>query len=220
MTIKQISLKGGKTVEVATVHEAAEIQGALDELGISHPKTVIVLVGGAGGMSWLQKFPTRKAIAVVANVAEETHSAVIDGGSQAGVMLEMGNQRKRKKYSFPLIGVVHESLLSRRAAESILDPNHTHFLLVPGTRWGDESSWISKIATAIAGPEKSLTVLVNGGDVSRRDVENSHLEGRHTVILRGTGRLADEITITPNGSAVDISQNSKHIAAFLRSRLS
>jgi len=218
--INQISLKHGRTAKAASIQNEADIPAALDELKIPHPSPVIVLVGGAGGMSWLEKFPTRKAVAIVASVAEQTHSAVIDGGTQAGVMLEMGKQRKLKKYSFPLIGTVHESLLSRRSSESILDPNHTHFILVPGNRWGDESGWISKIATAIAAGENSLTVLINGGEVSRQDIQYSHLEDRHTVIIRGTGRLADEITITAKGTAVDISRKSQEIAAFLHSKLS
>ncbi len=130
---------------------------------IPHPKSVIVLVGGAGGIGWLDKFPMRKAIKIIARLAEETQSVVVDGGTQAGIMTEIGKQRKHNKYSFPLIGVVFDSLLMKKEPQSILDPNHTHFFLIPGDDWGDESAWISKIATQIAGDKKSITVLVNGG---------------------------------------------------------
>lgn len=219
MNISQISFKGKHTAKAAYISDNTDIDKAIEELQIPHPKTVIVLVGGAGGIGWLDKFPMRKAIDIVARLADETQSIVIDGGTQAGIMTEVGKQRKRNKFSFPLIGVVIDSLLKKGDPQSILDPNHTHFLLIPGKDWGDESEWISKIATTIAGDKKSITILVNGGKISRTDVEYSLLEDRPTFVMRGTGRLADEITLTDNIVAIDISQKPDDILQFLKTRL-
>ena len=36
------------------------------------------------------------------------------------------------------------------ASKAKLEPNHSHFLLVPGTEWSDECKWISAIASTIA----------------------------------------------------------------------
>jgi len=232
MLIRQLALKRGVIVGAVNINDYREIQEALTGLGIHHPKTTIVLVGGAGGIKWLEKFPMRKAVGIVARLAEETQSVVIDGGTQAGIMTEIGKQRKRNKFSFPLIGVVFDSLLMKEEPASILDANHTHFFLIPGDDWGDESGWISKIATAItsdaqatlangaANIQKSITILINGGDISRTDVEYSLLENRPTFVMRGTGRMADEITLTGNVVAVDISQKSEAILEFLKSKLS
>ena len=209
MLIRQLTLKHGITVNAVNISDNKEIPEALKELGIPHSKTVIVLVGGAGGIGSLDKFPMRKAIGIIARLAEETHSVVVDGGTQAGIMTEIGTQRKQNKFSFPLIGVVFDSLLMKEEPHSILDPNHTGFFLIPGDDWGDESAWISKIATSIAGKEKSITILVNGGKISRTDIEYSLLENRPTVIMRGTGRLADEITLTGKVVAVDISKKRR-----------
>ena len=74
-----------------------------------------------------------------------------------------------------------------------LDPNHTHFVLVPGSKWGDESPWIAKLATVLSGGNPSLTILVNGGEISRLDVENSLVTDRPVLALKGSGRLADEL---------------------------
>jgi hypothetical protein len=219
MNIRQISFKGDHTAKAAHISENQDIEKAIEELQIPHPKTVVVLVGGAGGIGWLDKFPMRKAIGIVAKLAEQTQSVVVDGGTQAGIMIEIGRQRKRNKFSFPLIGVVFDSLLMQEEPRSILDPNHTHFFLIPGEDWGDESAWISKIATAIAGDKQSITILVNGGDISRTDVEYSLLENRPTFVMRGTGRMADEITLTGKVIAVDISQKPDEILEFLKLRL-
>jgi hypothetical protein len=219
MLIRQISLKRGVTVGAANIKDNHEIQEALDKLEIPHTKTVIVLVGGAGGIGFMEKFPMRKAIGIVARLAEETGSVVVDGGTQAGIMEEIGRQRKRNKFSFPLIGVVFDNLLMKEEPASILDPNHTHFFLIPGDDWGDESAWLSKIATVIAGNQKSVTILVNGGKISRSDVEYSLMEKRPTVVMRGTGRLADEITLTGMVVAVDISRKPEEILEILRGKL-
>ncbi len=217
--LRQLSLKHGETIPVAHIKEDKEILEALTRLEIPHPKPVIVLVGGAGGISWLEKFPMRKAIRIVARLAEQTHSVVIDGGTQAGIMTEIGKQRQRNKFSFPLIGIVFDSLLMKEKPQDILDPNHTQFILIPGDDWGDESSWISKIATALAEDKKSITILVNGGRISRTDVEYSLMANRPTVVMRGTGRLADEITLQNKIIPVDVSKKSDHILEFLQTKL-
>ena len=220
MPTRQLLLKDGETVAAVNITDDKQIQQALTELQIPHPKSVIVLVGGASGIGLLDQLPMRKAIRVIVKLAEETGSIVVDGGTQAGIMKEIGNQRKRNKFSFPLIGVVFDSLLMQEEKpESILDPNHTHFFFVPGEGWGDESAWISKIATVIAGDQKSITVLVNGGNISRTDVEYSLLENRPTFVMRGTGRMADEITLTGKVFPVDISQKPDEILEYLKLRL-
>ncbi len=219
MLMRQIVLKRGMTVGAANIDNNNDIPEALNQLGIPHPKTTIVLVGGAGGIGFLDKFPMRKAVDIVARLAEETQSVVVDGGTQAGIMTEIGKQRKRNNFTFPLIGVVFDSLIMKEEAASILDPNHTHFFLIPGDDWGDESGWISKIATCIAGDQRSLTVLINGGNISRQDVEYSLLEKRPTYVMRGTGRMADEITLTGNVFPVDISQKPGEILEYLKTKL-
>lgn len=219
MLTRQIPLKRGIHVKGVNITDEREIQEALVELKIPHPNRVIVLVGGAGGIGFWDKFPMRKAIRMIARLAEETQSVVVDGGTQAGIMTEIGKQRKQNKLSFPLIGVVFDSLLMQQEPKSILDPNHTHFFLVPGEDWGDESAWISKIATVIAGDQKSITILVNGGNISRTDVQYSLLENRPAFVIRGTGRMADKITLEGDIIAIDISERPEDILEFLRRRL-
>jgi hypothetical protein len=219
MLTRQISLKRDMTVRAVNITEDKDIQAALTELRIPHPNSVIVLVGGAGGIGWLDKFPMRKAIRIIARLAEETRAVVVDGGTQAGIMTEIGKQRKQNKFSFPLIGVVFDSLLMKKEPQSILDPNHTHFFLIPGDEWGDESAWISKIATQIAGDKKSITILVNGGQISRTDVGYSVMEDRPTFVMRGTGRMADEITLGEKIVPINISQKPDEILEYLKIRL-
>ena len=219
MLSRQLSLKGKVIVPAVNLVEDKDIEKALVQLEIPRPRPVIVLVGGAGGIGLLDKFPMRKAIGIVARLAEETQAVIVDGGTQAGIMTEIGKQRKQNKFSFPLIGVVFDSLLMEEKPQDILDPNHTHFLLIPGENWGDESAWIAKIATAIAIDQRSITILINGGDISRTDVEYSLMENRPTFVMRGTGRMADEITLQNKIIPIDVSKKTDGILEFLKTKL-
>jgi hypothetical protein len=43
-----------------------------------------------------------------------------------------------------------------------------------------------------------VTILINGGEVSRKDIELSLEKGRAVIALSRTGRLADEFARQPN----------------------
>jgi hypothetical protein len=105
----------------------------------------------------------------------------------------------------------------------VLQPHHTHFLLVPGDRWGDESPWIARVATLLAGEAPSVTVLVNGGEISRQDVAHSLAAGRPVLVVSGTGRLADELAGTRERSpllqVVDLAAGAGAVAGCLRAAL-
>ena len=219
MLLRQIPLKHGVNTRAIYVSDNTDINDALSQLEITQPKKVIVLVGGAGGIGFMDKLPMKKAVSIVAQLAQEMDAVILDGGTQAGIMTEIGNQRKNNKFSFPLIGVVFDALLIKEEPKEILDPNHTDFILIPGDDWGDESSWIAKIASSIAESESSITVLINGGEISQHDVQYSVMENRHVFIMRGTGRLADEITLTHKVTAIDIDEKPEKIMESLREKL-
>ena len=220
MDLKQITFNRDITARAISISDTHEIQKAFELLGLAHPNPVIVLVGGAGGIEPQDQAAVQQAIKIVSKLAEETGSTIIDGGTQAGVMREIGKQRMQNEYSFPLVGVLPDGKLINRDPLSILESNHTQFFLIPGYQWGDESAWIAKIATSMAGNANSVTILVNGGNISKKDVEFGLKENRPTVIMRGTGRLANEIPLSANMFEVDVSRNHEEILDFLRSKLS
>jgi SLOG in TRPM, prokaryote len=119
----------------------------------------------------------------------------------------MGSARGEGGWHFPLIGVIVDELVkssstSRREAVD-LEPNHTHFILVPGSKWGEEAPWLARLATAVAGSDGSATVLVNGGEIAMADVRHSIDAGRHVVVLDGSGRTADALAAAVRGDQAD-----------------
>lgn len=169
---------------------------------------VIVLIGGE--IEKQQAIETLKAVQTISRIAEEIKALVISGGTRMGVMAEIGKVRLQNHYQFPLIGIAPEELVTwpggPRGTRFLwwgkqrwqLDPHYSHFILVPGSQYGDESPWIVDAATQLSKAHRSVTVLINGGDISRKDIELSLEHGRPVVALRRTGRLADELSRQPN----------------------
>ena len=187
------------------VERDSDLNLMMEALNLDLPAPVVVLVGGANGLSDNHLSLVEYACQFIAQAVNEAKAILVDGGTQSGVMEAIGTVRSIQGYNFPLIGVAVENLVvdpnnpeggkqhPNGAERTNLDPNHSHFILVPGNEWGDESSWISRIAEICSAPLQSVTILMNGGDISRQDVNHSLKDYRPVISLLGTGRLADEL---------------------------
>ena len=187
--------------------ERPNLAQAILELGLTDNYPVIVLIGGK--VDEEQVDSTRRAIEMISRIAEDMHAAVICGGTDMGVMAEIGRIRARKGYKFPLVGVTPEELVTWPGGPSNtqflwwgkkrwqLESHYSHFILVPGSQFGDESPWIIDTATLLSKEHRSVTILINGGEVSRKDIELSLEHGRPVIVLSRTGRLADELARQP-----------------------
>ena len=79
-----------------------------------------------------------------------------------------------------------------------LESHYSDFIFVRGNKFGDESLWIVDIAAILSRGHPSVTILINGGEVSRKDIELSLENARPVIALSRTGRLADELSRQPN----------------------
>lgn len=192
----------------ARVARPADLSATLKALDIAVPRPVLVLVGGAGGMTPGHLAGMAQAMERITPALDRWGAAVVDGGTDSGVMRVMGQARDSAGASFPLVGVAAEGTVivpgTHPAPDAAaLEPHHTQVILVPGDAWGDESPWLSRVATAIADGQPSLTLVVNGGQITYDDIEHSLRAGRPVIILAGTGRTADAIAAAAHGRAED-----------------
>jgi hypothetical protein len=216
----------------ALPNDIEELEQAVTQMRLVD-RPALVLIGG-------HIFPehaniTNHAIDVIAKTAEALDAAVISGGTDIGMIAAIGRARGRSGFQFPLIGIAPEgcvtwpegphggNLAPAEGEREQLEPHHSHFILVPGNQFGDETKWISRAATMIAtGRYKSVTVLVNGGMVSHMDVDEGLAANRPLVVLSGTGRLADEIASQPvKNSLIKVipAHNRKLLGETLRALL-
>lgn len=195
----------------ARVDHRSELPTVLHALAVQCGRPVLVLVGGASGVApeHLHAMAVLMRERVVPRL-DRWGAAVVDGGTDAGVMRAIGQAHSAAGANFPLIGVAAAGTVSIPDAEEPtadaveLEPNHTHVVLVPGDSWGDESPWVSHVATAVAGGHPSATLVVNGGEITYEDVAQSLTAGRPVIVVAGTGRTADAIAAAAAGQGYDV----------------
>jgi hypothetical protein len=213
--------------------ERSNLAQAIEELGLKGRYPVIVLIGGE--MDEQKADVTRRAIEMIARIAEDMNAVILCGGTDMGVMAEIGRMRWRKRYKFPLVGIAPEELVTWPSGPHStkvlwwgskrwqLESHYSHFILVPGSQFGDESPWIVSAATLLSNGRQSVTILINGGEVSRKDIQLSLENGRRIIVLSRTGRLADELARQPvrNNLMTVLPVNAeKSIAEVLQAALS
>lgn len=210
-----------RTADATQVHSFAELPNALSQLGFHGMRPTLVLVGGAGGISQADMNRLQRLfVEEIAPIAQALGVTVIDGGTDAGVMRFMGQARTEIGGTFPLIGVAAVGTVMlpdgspSHPDAAALEPNHSHFVLVPGSNWGDESPWLSRIASILSGGCPSLTLVVNGGEITLRDAWHSVQAGRPVVTLDGSGRTADKLAAALRGEETD-SRASQLVATKL-----
>ena len=200
----------GLTAQVLQVQDRTELPKGLHQIGLNTRQPVLVLVGGASNLALDDQNRLENLfIDVLAPLANQLGLTVIDGGTDAGIMQLIGRARAAIQGKFPLVGVApvgkvqlpdqqmevsqHQNSQHHSSQHHSLEPHHTHFVLVPGEHWGDESPWIAEIASYVAQSAPSVTILINGGAVASKDARESVAEQRLVVVIAGTGRLADRI---------------------------
>ena len=213
----EITLRGGASAAAVRVERPEQLAEVAQTLSRRGAQASLVVIGGADGMSSGDLRRLRPLFGgVLATLAWRLGAAVLDGGTDTGVMRLMGRARAATGYDFPLVGVVASALAvlpgrPARPEEAELEPNHTHFVLVPGDSWGDEGPWLARLGELIGDGGRSATLLVNGGEISRREVEQSVERGRPVVVLAGSGRTADALAAAAAGRSPD--EASQRIAA-------
>ena len=91
--------------------ERSNLAEAIAELGLNGGHPVIILVGGE--IEERQRDVTRQAIQSIAKTAEDMNAVIICGGTDMGVMAEIGQIRSQHGYKFPLVGVTPEEQIGR-----------------------------------------------------------------------------------------------------------
>lgn len=201
---------GGGCAHAVDVGDVGELRWALTCIGLSPPRPTVVVVGGAGGLDRAGIERLRPVIETgIVPVLERCRAAAVDGGTLSGVMGMLGEARSALGAAFPLVGVVAEGTVEvpgrpvPPGAGAVLEPHHSHFVIVPGDQWGAEAPWIAHTATVLAGAAPSITVLINGGEIAYSDIERSLQAGRRVAVMAGSGRTADVIASALAGTGSD-----------------
>ena len=192
----------------ARVTRPADLSATLKALDIAVPRPVLVLVGGAGGMTpgHLAAWPRRWSGSpprLTGGVPRWWTAAPtpVSCGSWARPGTQPG--RASRSSEWPL------------KAPSSSRGRTRHPMPPPSSPTTPRSSWSREMPGAMNRPgcpasrrrsadgQPSLTLVVNGGQITYDDIEHSLRAGRPVIILAGTGRTADAIAAAAHGRAED-----------------
>lgn len=208
-----IKFSSEKWAQAIEVYENALAKEILSSLELRNAQAVITVAGGASGMTTKEQtllYPL--FVEGLAYFASKEHVAIFDGGSDSGVMKLTGYGRVQVLASgmqdFPLIGVSPVAIVRWPGHDSVraqvdLEPNHSHFVLIPGDHFGPEDKFICDLATELGKHMPSAALIVNGGSITLDDALLNTLEGRPMIVIKGSGRAADEIANAMEGSISD-----------------
>ncbi len=212
-----ITFANGNRAVVITAPRAASAKAIIDALEITSPHAVILLFGGAAGLDDSRKAHLATLFAEgVTPVAAELGALIIDGGTQSGVMAIMGEAVARCAQRCDLLGIApkgkiaHPEILDASAASdgALLEPHHSHFVLVESAEWGGETTTMLELARAFNAP--IVAVLVNGGAIAADEALQSVRNGWPLLVIDGSGRFADEVSAAvrdgQSAKSVDVSE--------------
>jgi hypothetical protein len=171
-------------------------------LGIQPPKVLFLVIGRASSLD--EQFVDRLKLLCnlgIARQAIEAEAIVIDGGTEGGIMKIMGEAIAERGYHSILLGIAPSgtvtypgALIENAHSERVsLDPNHSHFVLVEGNDWGVETETMYKLADELCKNMPVVTLLINGEENAKREAWNSVQRGWPLLIMRESGKTADEI---------------------------
>ena len=213
-----ITFSNGNKARAVYVPTGAEGAAVVAALELPPPRAVVMVSGGASDMSPTEIARLRALfVEGVGRVAAEESITLIDGGTRAGVMQMMGESRAAGGGDAPLIGVCPAALVTWPGSPTgkdrvPLEPHHTHFVLTDGDYWGAETETMFALAAALSNGIPFVAVLANGGPVARDEMLHNVRQGREIIVIRGSGRLADEIAAAILGDT----EPPDEIAAIVR----
>jgi hypothetical protein len=175
-------------------------------LGLAPTRGLVVLNGGTADLDPVVAGALRRVVGgELARVAADQRLTLLTGGTDAGIFALLGEGLAAVGCTAPCIGVVPSALVTwpGRLADATepanheervpLEAHHSHFVLVEGSSWGDETRMLCALAEELSRGAPSVAVLASGGEVARREVSCHVGEGREVIVVAGSGRLADDI---------------------------
>jgi hypothetical protein len=224
---KEIEFPSNQRAQIVHVAHHQPAPEVLAALGLEPPRAVFLISGGAASLDGSAKARLLGLFSRgIAQVAADCGALLIDGGTQAGVMELIGKGAAGRAQGLALIGVAPVGKVvypggptpedGQTGAQ--LEPHHTHFVLVEGDRWGDETDTMFQLAAALStapaqpgsaplsagqndqapaqpAPIPVVTFLAGGGaqGIARKEVLHSVRHGWPVILIEGSGGLADEI---------------------------
>lgn len=239
-----IQFSTGTLARAVTMPQGANISAIRAALDLPPVRGVLVFTGGTAQLS--DDLSARLGQVVqdgVARVAAEEQLTLVTGATDAGVFTLLGQGLARWGRTAPCIGVTVAQLVTLPGAptkedRATLEPHHSHFVLVEGQDWGDETATMFALVAALSQGVPSVSVFASGGKILRNEILANVRQHRPIIAIAGSGRFADELAAVVRGERApeaadvaeivrdgeitlfDLHQPAEGLAALVRQKLS
>jgi hypothetical protein len=182
----------------------ASVRAVLPRLVPAGSATTLVINGETSADPNWDDDQVRQALhAAIEVLATLPGPIIVSGGTNAGIFRLLGEVVARTEFFGPVIGVAPRGKIYRQHGTP-LEPHHSHVLLVDGEAWGEELPAMITLSHTLAARGPIVTLIGGGGDHTRVEIAAHHQAGTPVILLRGTGRVTDEVAVhaQPGGSHV------------------
>ena len=237
-----------ETIQFANDHAAALLRVKRDTsaaeilrtLALPPPRATLCLNGGTAELEAGLKAQLEKLLVDgVARTAAAEKLTLLTGGTDAGIFALLGSGLAKWGRPAPCLGVAPEGCVAvpgREGGDTPLEPHHSHFVLVAGRAWGDETATMSTLAEELSREHPYVAVFAGGGEITAREMLANARGGRQMILLAGSGRKTDAVLAVKNGGrapdemiaeiaergrifAFDLRDGAEQLEALIRLRL-
>ncbi len=207
---------GLQTAEIPKNADTSAVQKMLADLKLYDTQTqaspfdfVLLFNGGAGFMDKSEGGEQQKLVDAFCSqlkevVQEGKRPVMVTGGTDSGIIQIAGKVREqllKEKIDVALVGIspsaqVWKGEKDKKPADmEVIEPNHTHSVLVEGDNFGDETEVFFKVAEALQQKSRgekarSMAAVYNGGGITVEEVERNFIQNRDMVVIGESGRTA------------------------------
>ncbi|MCB0108883.1 MAG: hypothetical protein KDE53_23340 [Caldilineaceae bacterium] len=183
----------------------------LAELALPPAPGLVVLNGGTADLEAPLAAKLRRILQDgLARVVTELGLLSITGGTDAGIFQLFGQGLAQWGDHTPCVGVAVAPLVTwpgrpdlPTRAEATLEPHHSHYVLVAGSRWGDETATMYALVAQLSEVMPMVTIFAGGGNITIEEMLMNVRQERTMILLAGSGRATDQVLAARAGAAVD-----------------
>eukprot|EP00753_Platysulcus_tardus_P011971 PLAT3327.5.p1 GENE.PLAT3327.5~~PLAT3327.5.p1 ORF type:complete len:1805 (+),score=909.40 PLAT3327.5:47-5416(+) len=176
------------------------VEEIVERLALSEHDCMVAVFGGASRLH-MMLIPALQALVRegIVTFAGNNNALLMSGGTDSGIMRELGKAAGRSDSRLQLLGVCPAGLAvwpggpERDGDSCALEQNHTDFVLPDSASWGGETDTMFAIFRHLSKRLPSVAVLCNGGEISKSEAWHVTQAGVPLVVIEGSGRTADAI---------------------------
>jgi len=188
--LETIKFPNGNSAKFVKVPPTVDINELICTLKLSAPRALLILNGGTADINDRIKEQLKILFDDLAHFIVKEKITIITGGTNFGIFALLGEAlQKQGGITAPCIGVTitgHNNL-------QILEPHHSHFVMVEGEKWGDETAVMYRLVNTLAKNCLSLAILAGGGEVTINEMQQNVIQNREMIFLNGSAGSTDDI---------------------------